>query len=1090
MNKSLTVDDLTSFKSGTNKQQVECDLTGILSVVSEERDDFERGTVILLDPSRQHALACLIDHFDPSIDNTVVFIDNWNYIASSSDGLAYLEFSLGHVYRLPPNSSNRISLLRACLSADSETSNIDAIEAVIEGISVLYAPPQTPAQFALQLSDGCVLFDGDDFIKYYPMFHIGSRYLFKNLLRDENRNVFVFTSESSCHLPHDNKQQPSTTPSSSDVIGTVTRIIDSLFGLYEINHSTLLCLFHHLPYSPSRPFRINTQLRLYHLHHITLFTTTTESHHYSLFDILASSYSQVLVACHRSHLDIIQLPDTYEYPETSEPTLERQLKEHVYLDCVRAQADFEQLVRRLEVYATLIKHKGTMDLNRLKHAYDILSRHITSAAAATAIAIEKASEGDWCDRFIYHDVFCSSVIITKRRKKKKEKMEKAKETLSLDAYLSVHEMVNVRLTKRLQQVDVPRFTGSNTLAEEDEVMVRTAATTTATTRTWLVCRLQMGRNGRQYLHDVSGYVPCVLLTDPQQERCQRQRRPEGLYWVRRVKLVQEDLTYRQDTKEPVALNATYVICHPEDLILLATSPPPLQFVMAKRFHNVTDVKWYVPSRLLLQQPYWVAFVLNKFPIQTVQSDRLYLESRIVVKLYDVQDLGVSSDPQQCVLVLSSQNDSLRLYEKFKIGEPCVIQGSYYSDHSDNSNNGGGTITMHLVGEEHAVFPVRFTDQPNHRAIELTPLLAPAGEQVLPHKSVMDVAALYAQEAEKDHHQQTYFFKEAVNVQGVLVTKRFLKGDSDDHGNNNKARSLYQDLGIGTGQSKRDIYLQVRQPDGLEVLDIYLNPQQIQYPLGLLVGARVTLYNLMCKMRSNGGFYCVANQLTVFEVHSITTDDTALLRHLEQQQYSPSDKVPSLSIDKLDTMSVAMMFRTFCYVSELIHMNMRWQCCACGSTIRRGVCFRYCEGEPARVFLATALVTVEDGLGTAAASVDGEHLVFRLLALTERQMTMIKDAVFQHGEVTYWPWKGEGEESAVGLDLQGIMKQAQSAGYCWLYCKLRHVRQQKRKAIKMLEEEAEGGDESDLVTAARKLKVIEVMFPDSRLMAYHLLKEVE
>ncbi|KAI7903888.1 CST, telomere maintenance, complex subunit CTC1-domain-containing protein [Cokeromyces recurvatus] len=1079
---SLTIHELQLFEAGTNSTLTATYLTGIVKVISEDTDDYERGTVILIDQATHESIMCLVDQFHPNLDNLILFIDKWNYICCESLGICYVEFLMDNAYSSPAAST---SLLRECFALDAEnvfkqypddvyrlTENLDqpqSIAGIVEAISTLFIKPDSPAQFIISLKQPhvSILFEGNSIITYYAMFKVGLPYAFQHLnyISDKYQQpLFAFLPElSSCYSLSKSqyrKLNDSTTSSNTFVIGTITRVIDSMFGLYEINQTTLICLFHCLGYSPLRPYRVKTRIRLHRFHVVSLKVTKTKSY---LLDMLASK-THILVACMQSHIDLIDIPNHCEYIETaiafidhhnqSTNEIKAKLKEHIYLDCISRRADFKQLISCLELYAALtikfVQSCLITDINVLKQAYNVLKEKIF---------LPGYNEGNWRDHFFLHDTSCfvvgpNTYSVT---------------NITLHVYPSLKHVLKEMVLKRLKEQDL-NLVGSNTLAEADHVTVRTAIYEPNANLCWLLGQMKILQDGRTYFIDDNGSVLCLVSGSIIRS---------GLYLIKRFKLVQEDLSYLKNTRttQPrcIDLKTTYIICCKQDLVYLGAGLSSLWFEIDEKYKDVAGINRYRPSRLMLEYPYWVIHVINKFPIQTIISTdaKIYLESRVIVNVYDIEDLGESCEPQTCVLILSSRDRSLHFFEELRIGDYCVIRGRYQGD--EIKENGS---TLHLLGDEHVIYPIFYTEKRHEEAIRLDPIFEHPSkkEEELAH-DVIETVALYKTNI-LNERTQYQFCKQVVNVYGIVIAKRFIGGFEDPQSNRN-ALSLYKDFNIGTGQAHRKLYIQLRQLDTLDVIDIYLDPQHIYYPLGLLVGSTVIFHNLVCKHKT-GGFFCLADQYTTVEVDTREHND-----HHSPLQLS---EIPIRSI--ISSFSDTNLFRAYCYLSHVIHINMKWQCCRCGTVIQRGDCNRYCDGSPGRNFIANALVEVDDGLGTASVNVDGERLLFRLLFVSEQQVTAIKQAVLEYGEITYDAWrqnkelKGDQESAhTIRFKIQDIIKRALKAGHFWLYARVQPSSRQKRKIT--FEEEDEEIDIFD-----KKLKAVEVQLPDPRLVSYNYLKELD
>lgn len=169
-----------------------------------------------------------------------------------------------------------------------------------------------------------VVFKGDCFIKYYSELQVGRNYVFsqlqttimttsttqQQLRKVTKRSVLKFHPALSSFLELNRRQcerllvkynegdsqttsfdmdsplDATTSPIASlakvdtkeinlkTYTGVVTKVVDSLFGVYELDQRILLCLFHYLGYSETCPFRVGTRLTITHCHVLSLDTSS------------------------------------------------------------------------------------------------------------------------------------------------------------------------------------------------------------------------------------------------------------------------------------------------------------------------------------------------------------------------------------------------------------------------------------------------------------------------------------------------------------------------------------------------------------------------------------------------------------------------------------------------------------------------------------------------------------------------------------------------------------------------------------------------------------------------------------------------
>ncbi|CAO3589927.1 unnamed protein product [Absidia cylindrospora] len=180
--------------------------------------------------------------------------------------------------------------------------------------------------------------------------------------------------------------------------GVVTRVIDPLFGVYELDEQLLLCLFHYIGYSENCPYRIGTKLMVTHAHVLSLDSLSKISPILDmdwnaprmmtgLFDANSDdddgdietnkkkkkSVRHILVACMRSDVCIKQFMDddigdfgtitTDVRDGLDVDSDERHSKYLIYSHCVGRHLTFTAMIRQLELFASM-KVKFTNLLTR------------------------------------------------------------------------------------------------------------------------------------------------------------------------------------------------------------------------------------------------------------------------------------------------------------------------------------------------------------------------------------------------------------------------------------------------------------------------------------------------------------------------------------------------------------------------------------------------------------------------------------------------------------------------------------------------------------------------------------------------------
>ncbi|KAI9314632.1 hypothetical protein BX666DRAFT_1879657 [Dichotomocladium elegans] len=199
--------------------------------------------------------------------------------------------------------------------------------------------------------------------------------------------------------------------------------------------------------------------------------------------------------------------------------------------------------------------------------------------------------------------------------------------------------------------------------------------------------------------------------------------------------------------------------------------------------------------------------------------------------------------------------------------------------------------------------------------------------------------------------QDRYFQDLIHVQGIVISKMFCETQITRAEAYERAEELYRRLGVGTGQASRTILIRLRQINGLDTFDIYVNMTSRPYPLGIIPGALVSFYNLVRRQHATGGIYGQAMMSTTIESRDDTVHDSY---GIPVGLYDPED------------------YSTFTQMA-------RW------------------------VFVAEATVDVMDGTAEARLFIESDEHVIRLLHLSSNTIETLKETALEHGILTYDSW---------------------------------------------------------------------------------------
>ncbi|KAG2230894.1 hypothetical protein INT48_003343 [Thamnidium elegans] len=1084
-------------------------LSGMLFMVTKGTS-LERGTTELVDLTTKQFIPCLVDGFIPKYHKVKVLITEWNYIFDSVNGYRYLEFQLDSVFT---ERSEESILRRHILSQNILYQSLQHVFYVpnhklscatakridlagqIYAISSLFALPDIRSHFYLQLvrDQQCVTiqFSGKDCEKFHRYFRIGSLHCFRNLsiISVSGSDMLSFDSNASnCVITPIQYQEITIKPNHptypltvtevyEDPVkftGSITRVIDALFGIYELENKLILCLFHYMNYSPDRPFRLGTRLCIFQFHATKLSTSLHTSHLLNLWQV--QNDCPMLIACQNTSIEIKSFAPHYTVP--TEPIQSIKLKHMVYMDIVMHQTNFIQLMQQLEIYATLqYKFSNTTDLDEeaLLKAFESIRKH--------ALGIMEPCQID-SEGFLRHNEVCQVVTCGKN--------------VMLNSY---PDLKNVK--SNLEDKLVPYsldLAGENHMYEQNKVFIQRALFDNEFV---LLGRVDMVHDGRIVLVDNSSRI--LLITTKNIE-------VGAIYICIRARLFREDLsTVNMETREVVRPDCTYLSCDGSDLYAVYR-PQQTTFQIQQDISSIV-VDRFVCDRLVetYQQRFYVVHVITTFPIEVMRQHENVMENRVIAVLYSLQ--GPQSKPisidagKRIILVTNNRNQSLKFNRQLQLDRWCVILGLIQPGSNENKT------TFFLSEKLHEIYPIIMTTKQTANTIQLRAIASDLPQSTATtatniiepvyNISQLTTEALYSDP--KDMEKGKHFYIKPANITGIIVSKHFSKGFAEDLVSDKEAEEAYHAFGIGTAKSNRNIQVQLRQLDGLETIVIYIDSPTQHYPLGLVTGAHVTFRNLLRKHGRHSAyrFHCITNSESTFEVETTIAPENDVINK-EDIPVIVFSQLHSELVDGIEREDT--IFKVCCYIRSVILLRLKWYCITCKSIVRNGNCYYMCESGQ-QIFLASAYIELSDSKACGNANVDGERLVFQILNLNERQCEALKQVVYQYGEIYYEGWrtpeqtkynKEEEEEEKeykakekIGYQLRDICNKAKSRGNVWIYAKRQF--EKKQELLQRLRKVKMSDKNCTLTTwefEKIKLKVIETEEIDAITLSYeYLLKSL-
>ncbi|ORX61894.1 hypothetical protein DM01DRAFT_1379777 [Hesseltinella vesiculosa] len=409
--------------------------------------------------------------------------------------------------------------------------------------------------------------------------------------------------------------------------GTVTRVLDPIFGIYELDHRYILCLFHYFDYSEKRPYRVGTTLTISYVHLLRVAINTRYGSPCHLLDStqqwLSSQPSAggasdddvseddnndppmedpsqphrprhvvFMIACMRSNVKITSFASFMEgtpplSPMTTDPlhvfgqawnNSFQELKLRVYSLCSCHHLHAASLIRQLELFAALhAKFRSTLNedsktANDVPALYSLWEETGQLVLSTTGNRLVQ-TQGDMYADFFHHGRSCLAMHGSTARSPR----------LQLDAFPTLTQILTwierdddspgkSRLTHHPPNRLSPQM--QRTSARVDRYFFDANTNDTA----WVLGLAQYLNDGRLYLTDDTQRVPLVV-TPSQDHPHHRALTPGTFFLLKRFQWIVEDVSYHsgvdslgQDNKVPLVKK--YLMCSMDDMVPLHSITPP------------------------------------------------------------------------------------------------------------------------------------------------------------------------------------------------------------------------------------------------------------------------------------------------------------------------------------------------------------------------------------------------------------------------------------------------------------------------------------------------------------------------------------
>ncbi|KAI7893604.1 uncharacterized protein EV154DRAFT_561113 [Mucor mucedo] len=1092
---TITIHELLQSTKSCSSITTEATLTGELSLTTEFGEDTKQGTIRLIDRNTRESIACLMDRFSPDFHASLVSIEQWNFI---QDGCLFLEFRADDTYR----DGSDLSIIREHIVRESELfrttfkakvyhtpheqlpPNATNLVGKVKAITGLRIRRYTPATFLVELIDKednesiFISFSGEEFIAYRSHFQINSTYAFQGLERANNQQYqYSFTSATKCcvitssqylneitKVPH--VYQPNVNVSQSVTYGgQVTRVIDSLFGIYEIDNLFILSLFNCPSYELNMPYRVNTRIVVHNIHGAWIHSGKENSNLLKAWN--KASPCAVMGSCSKTHVDIIEFSNDLNVTCENMEVMTNHVE--LYIECVMNFASFAEHIRQLELYESL---NNRFNVDWTPKDFMAMFKAIMKYVLDDTKRESERCVDDFTD-FTTHQVDCS-----------KTKSDQS-ENIYLDSYLTLASL-KANLIAQLQPYESNIYGGSN-IRVPDDVSIQSSLY--KQDKSYVVGLVAMKNDGRVMLSEQDTEIE--LMTSAQLVF-------GGVYIIKEARMFEEDLSYNHAYEsEREVIKHTYITCDARNMYLVRRPLTP-KFHMEGQFDPYKTAGFTCTNQDV--QNYSVIRILEKYPIQTTFYSTLdnptpivCMESRIFVEIYPI---GAQSDLRKAILVTSSRTNTLDYNKICQPDDWCIISGMYE----------GQSHTIYLNKETNHMFQINLQPTTTQSSTPITPVIVSNSRPNDTTRQILSVSQLTREALALDEtylNRSYLFYDRPVHVRGVVISKKIMSGWGKTGPLEEQARDLYDQLGVGTGTFDRIIQVQLRQEDTPEFITIYIPSTKIHYPVGLVPGAVVTFRNLLRRSNKNdSGVICTTSETSLIQVNATLHEEPEMAKDGIIDGIAQKYVRNLIAIDEAN--DNGEVFRIYCSVHSILNVELKWTCKQCATDLLNGLCYRMCTGA-SRCFVVSAFVEVSDGYDVILATADGKHLMSNLMQLNEKQQSGLEQLALEYGAIKYNQFKGcrvhskeasgpagaaafqEKQRTLLNCTLDTMFEKAKTIGNKWIYGTLMKSKRD-RPSDPMLEnlQVAEVQEHKFYEHNKKKIKVLDIRNADSVANAYNEL----
>lgn len=505
------------------------------------------------------------------------------------------------------------------------------------------------------------------------------------------------------------------------------------------------------------------------------------------------------------------------------------------------------------------------------------------------------------------------------------------------------------------------------------------------------------------------------------------------YILKRFRLIQEDLSYIGEQGRKVPLESTYIACDLEDMEHVAA-------VGSRRQRSIQLLPPFPPRDQIGY--FTIDNMIN------IDIDKLHLFSVIEVQPVRVHVKGRSEFSLQSMIraiaypIVNSHDSSQN-----KPFETTIILKSHWLRYTPYLQAGGwfallGDLDMYTMNRSNMsaflprkrqsklCFPPTIIPNDNNELLFVstttknkvilslkahqcaTALTTALTESERPIYNIRDLQSADMERGPSLTEVHDRYMEECVHITGMVTIKTFRDTARPTGPIFKHAVELYDRWQLGTGQSGRTTMFRIRQTDGLDTLDVYMDMSTRPYFQGIIPGSHVIFYNVMRRRRADGSYYAQSLSSTRIELVKMHFDQ-ATYQQFASQMIPNRTLLEAMMINRSHFSSVKItpstasklhsVFRFKCTLEAIHHLDIKWVCNGCGTFVSHDSCYGVCK-DAHRTLYVDAQVQVSDGIASARVFCEGEKQVLeKLLRLPSDTVGLLKEMAIQQGSLSYQGW---------------------------------------------------------------------------------------